>query len=75
MFFNENFICLIESRQHYRYLEHSKMKYPMLKRNFPPQFKQEVAELVVDRHYTHAQEPLPMGASIVSVQCWAKQLR
>lgn len=47
----------------------------MPKRNFSPQFKQEVAELILDHEYTQKQAAEQMGVSVVSVQRWVAQLR
>lgn len=45
------------------------------RRNFSPEFRLEVAQLVLDQGYTHEDAAQAMDVGISTVGKWAKQLR
>lgn len=47
----------------------------MTKRHFQPEFRQEVAELVIDKSYSVKEAATAMGVGISTVDKWVRQLR
>jgi transposase-like protein len=47
----------------------------MIKPHFKPEFRQEVAELVVDKNYAIREAAESMGVGKSTVDKWARQLR
>ena len=47
----------------------------MTKRHFKPEFRQEVAELVIDKNYSVKEAAAAMGVGKSTVDKWVRQLR